>query len=315
MGSPSSCARHRRIWLCVVALGVVVVGAQTAFAAKPFALFYASETASLSNNEVPQEIEVLCRPGARPLGGGVSTLGGDPAEDVEVTSSAPLDLIPDDDSLFLNGWIGAAVNSSDSAAVMGVDAICARSVKPKYPSADFPLLDQTVAGKAVMCPAKTSVVGGGITTTGSDKDLEVVSTFPLDGPDKKAQPDDGWFGRTSNDSGGDQESTVFAVCAKLSNLKYLRTSRTLGPESTSVQNFATVNCPSKSKVTGGGVDLTSGGLPSLDLEVAGTLTSDGPDKGSRADDAWSGAAHNDATTAGQMTVFAICKGPSPQKKK
>lgn len=306
---------YRRFWLTVVALGVLGVAAQPAAAAKPFALFYSSETASLSNNEVPQEIEVFCRPGTRPLGGGAFTLGGDPAEDVEVTGTAPLDLIPDDDSQFLNGWVGAAVNSSDTVAAMGVDSICARSVKPKYPSAEMPLVDETVAGRDVMCPAKTSVVGGGITTTGSDKDLEVVSSFPLDGPDKKSQPDDGWFGRASNDSGADETATVFAVCAKLSNLKYRRTTETLGPESTSVQNVAQVSCPAKSKVTGGGVDLNAGGLPSLDLEVAGTFTDDGPDKRAKSDDAWAATAHNDAAEPGQMTVFAICKGPSPKKKK
>jgi hypothetical protein len=296
-------ATGRLILLGGLAILVVALsGVETASGARPpFALKYEREVGPLPNDEVPHEVAPLCPKRTKVLGGGAFTVGGSPAEDVEVTSTFPDDLVAEAGSKPDGGWIGGAVNSSDSASTVGAEAICGRSVNPKYRSGTIPLPTGAVAGRQALCPAKTDATGGGVLSSGSHKDIEVVSTFPLDDGDRGAKPDDGWFGRASNDSGSAQEMTVFAICAKLPGLKYRQVTSTLPPESASFLD--TVNCPGKSKVTGGGVDLIAGGLPSLDLEVAVTA----PD----GHDGWAGAAHNDAVSAGTMKVFAICKKKNP----
>jgi hypothetical protein len=190
---------------------------------------------------------------------------------------------------------------------MSVDAICGRSVRPRYRSASIPLPTGAVVGRGAHCPARTRVTGGGVATTGNDKDLEVVSSFPLDDGDPRATPEDGWFGRASNDSGSDETMTVFAICTKLPGLVYRKVARSLPGESAGVA--ARIRCLGRTKVTGGGVDLTAGGLPSLDLEVASMFPFDGPDRRLVDDDGWAGVAHNDATEAATMKVFTICKRP------
>jgi hypothetical protein len=174
----------------------------------------------------------------------------------------------------------------------------------------MPLPDEAVVGRGVQCPRGTRVTGGGVDTSGNDKDLEVVSSFPRDGGDRGSRPDNGWFGRASNDSGSPEEMTVYAVCTRLRGLVYRTALRALPPESDSTTNSRGVRCLGATRVTGGGVNLTEGGLPSLDLEVAGTFAIDGADRGSIPDDGWFGAAHNDALTSAAMRVFAICKRPA-----
>jgi len=178
-------------------------------------------------------------------------------------------------------------------------------VNPRYRSVSIPLPTGAVVGRSALCPAKTRVTGGGVQTSGSDKDIEVVSTFPIDGADRGATPDDGWFGRASNDSGSEEEVTVFAICAKLPRLVYRQVTEPLPQETT---KRLSVNCRQGARVTGGGVDLTFGGLPSLDLEVASTFAIDGADRNRIGDNGWEVAANNDSF-AGTMKVYAICKRP------
>jgi hypothetical protein len=102
--------------------------------------------------------------------------------------------------------------------------------------------------------------------------------------------------------------TVHAVCTKLPGLVYRRVATTLPPESAAT--FATVRCRGATRVTGGGVNLNEGGLPSLDLEVAHTFPFDGPDRRDVPDDGWRAGAHNDGLTSATMKVFAICKRPA-----
>jgi hypothetical protein len=290
----------------LTALAVTLSGVEAASGAPPpFALKYVIGVANLPNDEVPHEVSPLCPRRTKVLGGGVFTLGGDPREDVEATSTFPDDLVPEAGSQPDDGWIGAAVNSSNTDATVGTDLICGRSVNPKYRSASIPLPTGAVAGRQALCPPRTRVTGGGVETSGAHKDIEVVSTFPLDGPDRGATPDDGWFGRASNDSGVEQEVTVFAICTKLPRLVYRKAVGSLPGGST---KSLSVKCRQGARVTGGGVDLTVGGLPSLDLEVSSSFTIDGGDRDRIGDDGWETVANNDGLT-GTMKVYAICKRP------
>ncbi len=314
MGPPTTRSANWRLIALLGGLAVFTLtlsGVETASGApRPFALKYESSVGVLPNDENAHEDSLLCPRRTKVLGGGVFTLGGDPVEDVEVTSTFPDDLVPEAGSQPDDGWIGGAVNSSDTAAQMGVDAICGRSVNPKYRSATIALPTGGGAGKTVRCPAKTHVTGGGVFTTGNDKDLEVASTFPMDSGDRGVKPDDGWIGRATNDSGTDQVMTVFAVCAKLPGLVYRQHTTSLPPQSNSASTLDTIKCRRGTRVVGGGIDLHLG-VFSLDLEVGSTFAADGADRDHLGDDGWAGAANNDALTAGAMKVFAICKRPNP----
>ena len=101
---------------------------------------------------------------------------------------------------------------------------------------------------------------------------------------------------------------VYAICTRLRGLVYRRVTKPLPPASSATA--ARIRCLGATRVTGGGVNLNEGGLPSLDLEVADTTPFDGPDRGFISDDGWAGAAHNDALISATMKVFAICKRPS-----
>ena len=289
----------------VAALALASAG-DASGATPPFALRYVTELETLPNDEFPHEADPLCPPRFKVLGGGAFAVGGDPREDVEVTSTYPEDLVPEAGSQPDDGWTAAIVNSSDEAAGVGADAICAKGASPRYRSASIPIPEGGLSGRGVFCPRRTRVTGGGVLTSGAHKDIEVVSTFPVDNADAGAATDDGWFGRASNDSGTEQEMTVFVICAKLKRLSYLVKRQSLPGESV---HTTTIQCRRGSRVLGGGVDLNENGLPSLDLEVESSFAVDGPDRGAVGDNGWVGVGHNDALTSSTIKVFAICRRP------
>ena len=125
---------------------VLVAAAATAFGllfvsrADGFTLQYRVAGAGLPNDESSHEAAPLCPSKTKVLGGGILTSGGPPAEDVEVSSTLPDDLVPEPGSQPDDGWLGSAVNSSDEpVGAIVVDAICGRGWNPRYRSASIPL--------------------------------------------------------------------------------------------------------------------------------------------------------------------------------
>lgn len=285
----------------LVALAIALSVVETASGA----LRYSTDIRDLENDGTPKPLSVLCPGRTKVVGGGVGAIGGAPEEDVEVSSTAPDDLGAEQGSQRDDGWIAEAVNSSDAAGLMSVEAICSTSGAPKYRQGSLSLPDGSVVGRRVLCPSGSHVTGGGVTTTGRDKDLEVAATFPVDDGDRGTTPDDGWTGRASNQSGGDERMTVFAICAQFSTLKY-RSSSVQAPGQSTVRD--SVGCPAGTRATGGGVDITRGGLLGPGFEVAGTQGDDGGDRDDDPDDRWVGRTHNDDPDPARMTTFVICQG-------
>ncbi len=278
----------------VAGLAVFVLAAQPAAALK-----YRSDTQPLPNDQSPP-LEVFCPDGTDVTGGGVQTSAL--SEDVELSSTLPvdldLDLSPDD------GWSGSAGNSSPALEELTVHVICASGTF-KRPSTNKPLPHLGTATATATCPAKTKVTGGGVAVSGGNVSLEVSSTRPIDNGDRDSKPDDGWFGRATNRSGGDKAMDVFAICRKGSYAYRSNTVRL--PDLT--QGAGLVPCPKGTRVTGGGVGLNRpSGSDVFGIEVSGTFPFDlGTDPNPAPDDAWAGGANNDDTgDVLTMTTFAIC---------
>ncbi len=212
-------------------------------------------------------------------GGGVQISGEDPNFDLEVGAT---NVLGDG-----RGWFAEANNSSGNEAEMSVTAICAKG-RFQYPDADKAGVPDDQVQRGVNCPHGFKLTGGGVETDGNFQ-VEVASTKPVDGPDRNSKPDDRWEGSANN--GG---MTVTAVCAKSGTYKYVHSTRKSLPDNS--ERHTSVNCPSGTRVTGGGVD-TTGIDPGLEVQ------SSSPDL-----QGWFGAANNDNTGHNEkMQVFAICK--------
>ncbi|MDQ2675802.1 MAG: hypothetical protein M3Y34_03255, partial [Actinomycetota bacterium] len=75
------------------------------------------------------------------------------------------------------------------------------------------------AAQKVRCPAGLRVSGGCVYTTGSDLEDEVSDSYPIDGGDGDAKPDDGWKGAVNGGPGG-AEFRTWAICTDAIKLSY-----------------------------------------------------------------------------------------------
>ncbi len=157
---------------------------------------------------------------------------------------------------------------------------------------DVPKPPESPSGRTsalVGCPTShPHLTGGGIDTRGGSlpADVEVGST----GPATRAS----WLGEANNDTEADATMTVTAICKKAGKFRYHDVEKA---DPGGGQILKGSNCPPGTKLTGGGVE-TNG---DHSVEVASSEPADGPDKNSKRDDRWVGAANN-----GSMTVTAVC---------
>lgn len=80
-----------------------------------------------------------------------------------------------------------------------------------------PTSSTTVAANAqgeqlVACPTGTSVTGGGVYADALS-DVAVMASYPFDGPDGDALPDDAWVGSVDNNGTDSTDMTVWVICA------------------------------------------------------------------------------------------------------
>jgi hypothetical protein len=147
----------------------------------------------------------------------------------------------------------------------------------------------------VDCPLARHVTGGGVEVSGDpgDLELEVGSSLPR-------KHDTGWAGG-ANDSGPvDAQMTVTAICEK-GKFVY-KTVKTKIPAGKAVRKVA--KCPLGTRIMGGG----AGAPGDHGVEVFLSEPRDGPDKGTKFDDAWGGGVNNSQSgKATRMTVTAVCK--------
>jgi hypothetical protein len=221
-------------------------------------------------------------------GGGIFTDGGS-AEDgrlaVEVGSTAPFTVGTE------SSWLADANNETGAPAEMTVSAICKKHGRFHYPVAEKPNPGGPIQN-GVSCRPGTKLTGGGVETHG-DQSTRLSSTEPADGPDQNLKRDDKWIGAAT---GGDL--TVTAVCAKsgtAGSYRYVHTARKGVPTHDLVVAHAA--CPSKTHVTGGGIDITGTDTGAVKVKQSFPLEDGG----------WSGGAINETGGTEKMQVFAICK--------
>lgn len=157
-------------------------------------------------------LKVSCPAGMQAIGGGVSIIGGDHAD--EVSASEPTDGA-DADHAIGDAWYGAAGNGSTTKVKLKVTAICDGSTATYKIKFHAPVLLTQGHQKTsqVMCPAGTRLVGGGADITGSNTNMEIHDMYPVDGSDVDTFPDNGFKATGYND--GDpaaRQLITFAIC-------------------------------------------------------------------------------------------------------
>jgi hypothetical protein len=142
------------------------------------------------------------------------------------------------------------------------------------------------------CGSGRHVTGGGVQVTGEagSLELEVGQTLPA--------KHTGWHGGANNTSSTTAQMTVTAICEK-GKFTY-KTVKASIPVNKAVHKVA--KCPLGTFVLGGG----AGAPGDHGVEVFQTEPTDGPDKGTKLNDAWEGGVNNSSSHKTKLTVTAIC---------
>lgn len=157
-------------------------------------------------------LKVSCPAGSQVIGGGVTIVGGDHAD--EVRASEPADGA-DADHAIGDAWFGAAGNGSSVKVHMTVRAICDGSSATYKIKFHAPVLLTTnhKNSSQVMCPSGTRLVGGGADVSGANTNMEIHDMYPIDGSDADAIPDNGFTATGYNDGDpGTRQLITFAIC-------------------------------------------------------------------------------------------------------
>jgi len=177
-------------------------------------------------------------------------------------------------------------------SALAADDISFKTVIKNVPTGGEPGRTSATTGK---CAPGRHVTSGGVQVTGSglnSLELEVGSTLP-------SKHNTAWAGGGNNTSGSTAQMTVTAMCAK-GKFDYVTVKATVGPGG-AVRKVA--KCPLGDRVIGGGV----GAPGNHGVEVFLSEPRDGPDKGTKLDDAWGGGENNSQTQSTTMTVTAVCQ--------
>jgi len=147
------------------------------------------------------------------------------------------------------------------------------------------------------CPSdKWSVTGGGAFSNGGYELSKILDSYPIDGADPGAKPDDGWRALIWSTSSNFLNVEAQAICAKKLKLKNKRRVITPG---TSVEG---PTCSKGYRPTGGGIDTA--GTFAFPLNVTSSKPFDGNDENQKAESWFANAEQGmGATTA---TTHVIC---------
>jgi len=234
----------------------------------------------------------------RVLGGG-SASGGPPGT-AWLAFDRPLDY--DDVDLTLDdGWLSGGFGPPAEADLTGY-TICIREENIRYRST---VVDSGASGLrtgSVMCGGTGwQVVTGSVAIATSQS--WVNSSFPIDGDDANATPDDGWRGRVNDTAGGPGGFYVHAICVRGYSVRYVKGASAPLPAGGSVG--VKVACAPGEHVVGGGAKISG---PPDHSRLVSTYPYDGGDANQIPDDGWRVRAYN--VSAGALTVqpWAICLG-------
>jgi hypothetical protein len=243
-------------------------------------------------------VEVGCGRSRWHLIGGGSSAGGAASQSWD-SASRPYDY-DDADTLGDDGWLAEAYGPPGSE-VTGF-SICIRDGTIKYPSNAIP--DDTTGSRsgAVSCGgARWQVTTGSafIATSGS----WVNASFPKDGRDADATPDDGWSGRVYDTIGGIGGFYLFAVCGAGLDLSYVKGAPAPLRAGDAVTRKAA--CAQSEHAVGGGARVSG---PAHRARLVSSFPYDGPDADDVPDDGWQTRAYAISGADKTVTPFAICLG-------
>jgi hypothetical protein len=170
--------------------------------------------------------------------------------------------------------------------------------------------DNQQEGFAADCPSGEPLVGGGAHASGPFADATQVNTSrPFDDDDADGREDDLWSAYIDNVNSGDggRTGTSFAICdkrRKTGDYRYVE-SAVLPALDTGLTGDR-VRCPKGEPAVGGGV--RSSGFLNDEMWVGASYPWDSGDEGTKEDDGWYAAVHNQTTGSPGQTIiiYAIC---------
>lgn len=229
------------------------------------------------------------------LGGG-SRAGGAPSQAWH-SFGRPLDF-DDPDDLGDDGWYTGGFGPAP-AEFTGY-AICIRDGAIRYRFRQVADSPSGLRSGSVGC-------GGGRwhVTTGSTfiatSDSWSGSSYPKDGGDPDRIPDDRWQGRVFDTVGGIGGFYMYAVCARMLDVRYVKRAPVsiLAGESVGRR----VRCKRSEHVVGGGARTTG---PADRVRLVSAFPYDGADADDVPDDGWQMRVHKISGPESRVTAFAIC---------
>jgi hypothetical protein len=233
---------------------------------------------------IPQK--ATCPSDTKVVSGG-GAIGG-PAGTVALSGSEPFDngdpgKRPDD------GWRVYATNTTLEDRFLTAYAVCAKSGRYEYVSAEWSQGSGRSAGTAE-CPAGTNVMSGGGTSDGKHTSIELAESHPYN-EDADPEPAESWFTGWNAEISVGTYITVWAVCTPRP-MEYVPVAASLGTPISSFQQ----GCDGQ-RVFGGGVDQAGN---SLDVFITATY----PHESSL----WGLVMSNVSGFPANVTVWSVCKG-------
>ena len=185
-----------------------------------------------------------------------------------------------------------AVATGVSAAGLGL-ALASGGASYETTSKNVPNTGAARTSATSKCGSGRHVTGGGVQVTGEagSLELEVGQTLP-------AKKNTAWHGGANNTSSTTAQMAVTAICEK-GKFTY-KTVKASIPVDKAVR--AVAKCPLGTFVLSGG----AGAPGDHGVEVFLSEPRDGPDKGTKLNDAWAGGVNNSSSHKTKLTVTAIC---------
>lgn len=251
-----------------------------------------------ANSQGSFTVDVRCPAGTHVSGGGSFSESGLAGQ---IQSSAPADA-GDADHLPDNLWRARHYFSAFEAP-QGLNAhvICLPGGLT-YVSTVVVVPSGTTKTARASCGPSRHVTGGGAVLAPAGSVGWVNSTYPWDGRDSGAVPDDGWSARAYNGTGGDAHLRVFATCTTTSPTYWFGVN-SIAPGSS---GFAHVSCPNARHLVGAGAQLSG---PAIDGVLASDAIGDGPDADHVPDDTVDAGARVSGSSSAtrNLIAFAVCR--------
>jgi hypothetical protein len=196
-------------------------------------------------------------------------------------------------------------SAAATVAVCLLAASPAQALKVRYNAVNSTADPNAVSTVEAPCPDGFKVTGGGAFSNGDYQETRIQDSYPFDGPDGNAKPDDGWRATIWNTSSQFRNIEAQAICAK-AKMKYVTAINPSG-------NFGKrAKCPKGSSVSGGGINVNEDFVAFYD--IIESIPVNYPEGNSTAK-AWFTFISGPGMAATAATVYAACMDDDDAKLK